>query len=47
MITQEIREKKQKLAFDQQGLPLPVPQQKVWFTSDNMNRSDHNDHIVV
>ncbi|WP_232285688.1 mechanosensitive ion channel family protein [Crocosphaera chwakensis] len=45
-VSREFR-RRLKVEFDKQGLPLPVPQQKVWFTNDNMNNKDHNDHIVV
>ncbi|MGK7940138.1 MAG: mechanosensitive ion channel family protein [Crocosphaera sp.] len=45
-VSREFR-RRLKVEFDKQGLPLPVPQQKVWFTSDNINSNDHNDHIVV
>ncbi|ACB52233.1 hypothetical protein cce_2885 [Crocosphaera subtropica ATCC 51142] len=45
-VSREFR-RRLKVEFDKQGLPLPVPQQKVWFTNDNMNNKDQNDHIVV
>ncbi|WP_198648784.1 mechanosensitive ion channel family protein [Cyanothece sp. BG0011] len=48
-VSREFR-RRLKVEFDKQGLPLPVPQQKVWFTNDNMNnkdRNDHDNHIVV
>ena len=45
-VSREFR-RRLKVEFDQQGLPLPIPQQKVWFTNDKMNNNGHNDHIVV
>ncbi|MDJ0659922.1 MAG: mechanosensitive ion channel family protein [Crocosphaera sp.] len=45
-VSREFR-RRLKNEFDQQGLPLPVPQQKIWFTNDNMTNKDHTDHIVV
>ncbi|MEL4896058.1 mechanosensitive ion channel family protein [Crocosphaera sp. Alani8] len=45
-VSREFR-RRLKVEFDKQGLPLPVPQQKVWFTNDNMKSNDPADHIVV
>lgn len=33
-VSREFR-RRLKVEFDKQGLPLPIPQQKVWFTKDN------------
>ncbi|MEA5533564.1 mechanosensitive ion channel family protein [Crocosphaera sp. XPORK-15E] len=35
-VSREFR-RRLKVEFDHQGLPLPVPQQKVWFTDDKIN----------
>ncbi|MDJ0846638.1 mechanosensitive ion channel family protein [Crocosphaera sp.] len=45
-VSREFR-RRLKNEFDQQGLPLPVPQQKIWFRDDNMTNKDQTDHIVV
>ncbi|MDJ0730092.1 MAG: mechanosensitive ion channel family protein [Crocosphaera sp.] len=45
-VSREFR-RRLKVEFDQQGLPLPVPQQKIWLTNGNINNKDHTDHIVV
>ncbi|MEA5511716.1 mechanosensitive ion channel family protein [Crocosphaera sp. UHCC 0190] len=35
-VSREFR-RRLKVEFDRQGLPLPIPQQKVWFTDDKIN----------
>ncbi|MDJ0597285.1 MAG: mechanosensitive ion channel family protein [Crocosphaera sp.] len=45
-VSREFR-RRLKVEFDKQGLPLPVPQQKIWVTDDNIKNNDRNDHIVV
>ena len=46
LVSREFR-RRLKMEFDKQGLPLPVPQQKIWFTNGNMKNNDHSDHLVV
>ncbi|MGK7884989.1 MAG: mechanosensitive ion channel family protein [Crocosphaera sp.] len=46
LVSREFR-RRLKIEFDKQGLPLPVPQQKIWFTNGNMKDNDPSDHFVV
>ncbi|MGK7882096.1 MAG: mechanosensitive ion channel family protein [Crocosphaera sp.] len=46
LVSREFR-RRLKIEFDKQGLPLPVPQQKIWFTNGNMKDNDPSDHLVV
>ena len=46
LVCREFR-RRLKMVFDKQGLPLPVPQQKIWFTNGNMKNNDPSDHLVV